>query len=369
MIKYPRVKNGIISRTEGNIFSYHGWGSVCKATNGELLAVCSAFRMKHVCPFGKTALYRSTDNGLTWSAPTIINDTLLDDRDAGIISLGGDRLLVTWFIHPPMVYTRKYRESILNDCNELEKPITEAHLNYWEAKYTDPTLGGSFIRISEDLGRTWGETIRIPISAPHGPTMRSDGSLIYFGKELYSFGAEKEHALAVYVSHNEGKRWKRLSYIENPEGFKGCHVHEPHIIELKDGTHLGAIRVEGDVVPYRFTVYTTKSKDGGKTWSPLKPTEIEGSPPHLFQHSSGAVLLSVGHRSKPYGQKVYVSYDGGDSFEDVYIIRDDAPDDDLGYPATIELDDGSLITVYYQRYHSDIKTSFLYSKWRLDDIR
>ena len=63
-----------------------------------------------------------------------------------------------------MVYTRKYRESILNDCN--------AGANYrgafklLGAKYTDPTLGSSFIRISEDLGGTWGETIRYPYPLP-----------------------------------------------------------------------------------------------------------------------------------------------------------------------------------------------------------
>ena len=40
-------------------------------------------------------------------------------------------------------------------------------------------------------------------------------------------------------------------------------------------------------------------------------------------------------------------------------------DGDLGYPSTVELDDGSLMTVYYQKYEDDKKTSLLYTKWRL----
>ena len=33
-----------------------------------------------------------------WTSPRVINDTPSDDRDSGVISLGGtDSLLVTWF--------------------------------------------------------------------------------------------------------------------------------------------------------------------------------------------------------------------------------------------------------------------------------
>ena len=47
------------------------------------------------------------------------------------------------------------------------------------------------------------------------------------------------------------------------------------------------------------------------------------------------------------------------------ILRDDGPDGDLGYPATCELDDGTLMTVYYQKQHPGENCSILYTRWKL----
>ena len=41
------------------------------------------------------------------------------------------------------------------------------------------------------------------------------------------------------------------------------------------------------------------------------------------------------------------------------------PDGDLGYPATVELGDGSLFTVYYQKAAPGEKCSLLWSRWKL----
>ena len=38
---------------------------------------------------------------------------------------------------------------------------------------------------------------------------------------------------------------------------------------------------------------------------------------------------------------------------------------DLGYPATIELDGGLLMAVYYQCFQGDAKCSILYTIWKL----
>ena len=38
---------------------------------------------------------------------------------------------------------------------------------------------------------------------------------------------------------------------------------------------------------------------------------------------------------------------------------------DRGYPATCELDDGTLMTVYYQKQHPGENCSILYTRWKL----
>ncbi len=357
--RYPDNTHGHISRTQG-LYSYHGWGSVC-AAQGTLYAACSAFRMHHICPFGKNALYRSTDGGVTWSSPVVVNDTALDDRDAGIVSLGGSRLLVSWFVHPAAVYLNHYFKDFV--CCSPEDHILRAQLDYWAENNMDPALGGSFVRVSEDGGMTWGETVRVPVSSPHGPTLLSDGTLMYLGKEMYS-SEIPSGALAVFTSDGTAKHWEPLAFLDPPDGLTLENCHEPHMIELQSGRLLGAVRVENRTEKL-FSVYTCFSDDAGKTWSKLVPTGIEGSPPHLLLHSSGAVLLSVGRRKEPFGERVYVSVDGGVSFTEEYILRDDGKNKDLGYPCTAELFDGSLVTVYYQGAPEDKNPSFQFTKWRL----
>ena len=81
------IKHGIIYRNLETPFQYHGWPSVCKLDDGALAAVWSGFRVAHVCPYGKTAMSISKDEGETWCPPMIVNGTALDDRDAGILNL------------------------------------------------------------------------------------------------------------------------------------------------------------------------------------------------------------------------------------------------------------------------------------------
>ena len=59
--------------------------------------VASGFRMKHVCPFGKVVISYSDDEGKTWTRPTVVMDTPLDDRDAGILPFGENSVIITSF--------------------------------------------------------------------------------------------------------------------------------------------------------------------------------------------------------------------------------------------------------------------------------
>ena len=57
----------------------------------------SGDREAHACPYGKIQLTRSRDDGETWSEPETICNTVLDDRDPGIIVLRSGALVVSWF--------------------------------------------------------------------------------------------------------------------------------------------------------------------------------------------------------------------------------------------------------------------------------
>ena len=232
---------------------------------------------------------------------------------------------------------------------------------------SDEARGGSFVRVSEDYGVTWSDTIKVPVSAPHGPTLLRDGTLIYLGKEMYSDNAAPKDKICAYASHDGGYTWEFLSELAIPEGASARNFHEPHVIELPDGRLSGAIRAEGENIPHGFTIYTTTSSDGGKSWSELVCTDVSGSPPQLMLHSSGALICSYGRREKPYGEHAMISYDYGKTWTEDYVIDDYTESNDLGYPASVVLDDGSVLMVNYQKFPGDDNASILFTRWRLPE--
>ena len=363
MIKFPKTLNGAVHRNPGSFFGYDGWPSVCRDADGVLYTVYSGFRASHICPFGKTCLSRSYDGGKTWSSPIVINDTWLDDRDAGILCLGGKKLMVTWFNHNRDYYLR------IKDDIVRRWPGAESVIDQYPSIPEGCGRGGSYIRVSEDGGETWGDTVRVPVSSPHGPILRRDGSVLYLGKEMYVHditpaGVTPPDVIIAMESRDEGKTWRELGRVPLPdvEGIAWNYLHEPHVLELPDGKLIGVIRGHH---PFNGVIYKTESTDGGITWSAPVALPAQGLPPHIMRHSSGALIVTYGYREEPFGERAVISYDNGETWPDIYILRDDATDADLGYPATVELDDHSLLTVYYQQIPGDGFPCIQYTKWTL----
>jgi hypothetical protein len=110
----------------------------------------------------------------------------------------------------------------------------------------------------------------------------------------------------------------------------------------------------------------TESADGGRTWTEAQPLKFHAVPPHLLYHSSGRLVLTYGYREQPFGQRVALSEDEGTTWHYDYILRDDGPSGDLGYPCSIELPDASILTVYYQQPATkEDKCALLCSRWSL----
>lgn len=357
MEKHPVTTNGIVYRNVNSFFGYNGWPTVCADEEGTLYAAWSGFRGNHVCPFGKTCLSKSFDKGKTWSVPMIVNDTWLDDRDGGIVCLGGKKMMITWFTNPAETYhTGRFSQAVWKPAREIVDELYPKVPEFCAG-------GGSYLRTSDDGGLTWGETVKMPVSAPHGPICCKDGSVLYLGTKRLTAAQGEDDEIVAMRSNDGGKTWMELGHVPLPDvkGIEWFGVCEPHVIELQDGTLLGAVRVERP----EFSTCLTWSSDGGMTWTPLEYLDVLGAPPHIMQHSSGALIITLGYRHKPYGQRAIVSWDGGRTWKDEYILRDDGPTHDLGYPSTVELPDHKLLTVYYQAVPGDERPSILSTVWEL----
>jgi len=365
MNKGVEVEHGVVCRLPGQRFGYFGWPSVARMDDGALVVSSSGLRTRHVCPFGKTVLNRSHDDGHTWSPPEVINNSPLDDRDAGVVNLGGRAMLVSWFTSD----TRRYLERFRSQLSPEELAQWESALGAWTDDLVREWLG-SWVTLTED-GEIWSDPIRVPVSTPHGPIRLSNGDLLYLGKALFGAGDQRSGDIVACRSADGGRTWTELGAVPPCAGTRQENYHEPHVVALGGDRLLGMIRFqhEGESDPAAdqidFSLFQTESDDGGVTWSQARPTGVYGSPPHLLRHSSGTLVCVYGYRQPPYGQRAMLSHDQGETWEADLILRDDGPDRDLGYPASVEMPDGSLFTVYYQKLHAAEQCSLLWTRWRL----
>jgi hypothetical protein len=140
--------------------------------------------------------------------------------------------------------------------------------------------------------------------------------------------------------------------------------HEPHVVEAASGKLVAMFRHHGE--PGKYYLWQTESVDGGKTWSVLHQTGIWGYPPHLIRLDSGDLLVTYGRRKEPFGERACISRDEGETWVlDNEIELSRAPNSDLGYPSSVQLGDGTLLTVYYQIDKPGEKSCLMATHWRL----
>jgi len=341
---------------------YCGWPSVCCRKNGELIAVYSGDRTTHICPWGQVRLIRSTDNGETWSEPQVIRNGLLDDRDAGIIELDNGDLMVFWFTS--IAYKVKLRK---------RNPDWDRHYAKIPEKLVREELG-SFSMNSSDGGKTWSKPVRVPTSAPHGGIQLQDGRIVVVGVQNRAVRGNLlpedpgEAAImpsdryVVAESRDRGASWRELGVYPVGEYKAIC---EPHLFEAKDGVLHAFFR------NHKGNGCLTKScsRDGGKTWSDMQPTAIDGFPPHILRLRDGRLVLSYGRRKTDrFGEFAVISDDGGKTWDVAHeVALAHSINTDLGYPCSTELLDGSILTVYYQQPvpGPGAKPAVMATKWKL----
>lgn len=334
-------KGEVIPENEnGGIFTFYAWPTVGKLKDGTIMVVCSGGRTRHIDPFGKVMAFYSRDNGKNWTRPCVLANTPLDDRDAGFTTLKDGRIMINSVTNSIdyQIGTADYF-----DRRKEETRLFLAYLNSLNKEKDEEYLGGYYL-LSDD-GYIFNKGLKkFPLHTPHGGVLDKNGK-VYFVGTNYEKGSNNSVQL---MTSEDGENWTLVHDFGTK--FGKYSLYEPFGYFLDDGTYVVLLRgqnMDEDDFGTKMTVLRTISKDGGKTFSDFEDTKIVGGPTHVVRHSSGKYILSYGYRQEPYADRIMIS-DDGLNFSGPYDIDRESPKFDHGYPSTIELDDGTLMTVYYQ---------------------
>ena len=342
---------------------YHGWPTLVRRKNGELLVVCSGGRESHVCPFGRVELIRSFDQGETWTWARTILDGPIDDRDAGILETTKGTLLVTTFTS--LAYVPGLQKAEVA-AQQGRATMTDDQLARWQAAHRRLPTGehdrhlGCWMLRSEDGGLNWSPASRVPLNSPHGPVNLKDGRLFYAGVALW----EKHRAVGFCFSSDDGRTWSPVTELPVRDGDDASHYHELHAVEAADGRLI--VQIRNHNTANKGETLQTHSNDGGKTWAVPYAIGVWGLPSHLLRLSDNRLLMSYGHRRAPLGNQARISNDNGQTWSAPIIIQGDATSGDLGYPSTAEISPGKLVTVWYEKLKDSAFAQLRMARWEIE---
>ena len=304
-----------------------GYFPVIAALGEEELLVVLRGGAGHIGIGGRLDVVRSADSGRTWGTPTTVADSERDDRNPAL-GLTEDGVLVLAY--------------------------------HWQGSYDAEGNWDRSVRRTDtravrsgDGGRTWGEDELLnytPINgaSPFGKIREVDGALhmpIYGGGKIVG---DSDRAARVgpatcptYLlrSSDGGRTWGDPILV-------ALGLNEADFLTLPDGTWLFAARGEQRDDQ---SVHTCRSTDGGHTWTYETRVTVNGEhPPDLTLLSNGWVLLTFGHRLVPFGVQGLISRDGGRTWDERRLLFEDGCcGTDSGYPSTVRLSRGRLVTVFY----------------------
>ena len=281
-------------------------------------------------------LARSLDGGETWS---------IEDPGAR-----GELLTEGGFLHGV-----PRPDVTIPEMREPEGGIDFTHPDFALTVRTNSTGAGvSRFFYSYDRGRTWEGPFRLPSFGAPGIAGRTD--YIVNGQRdcmLFLTAAKengKEGRLMCVRTTDGGKTWNRVSWIgPEPKGFEIM----PASVRLSETDILVTGRSREGA---RRWISAWLSLDNAETWEKLDdpvPDAGIGNPPAMIRLRDGRICLIWGFRGEPYSIRARLSSDGGQSWSDDYVLRDDGASRDVGYPRVVQRPDGKIVAVYY---FTDAKT-------------
>ncbi|MDR3676374.1 MAG: sialidase family protein [Acidobacteriota bacterium] len=272
---------------------------------------------RHMGVKGRLDWVRSTDGGKTWTLKTLAEGPM-DHRNPAMGQLKDGSVLVAYEID------RSYGPN----GESLKDRLTD----------------GIYTLRSNDHGNTWKGPFKSPLPmetcpSPFGKIVQlPDGTALM---NVYSLkitpGASPVSITQVYRSKDGGSTWGDPSVIAE-------NYNETDLLVLPDGRILAMLRSNvGQHLDVSF------SADKGRTWSPPhQVTHNMEHPANVILLKDGRLLLCYGERNRPFGVRAMLSRDLGQTWgPDVIILAADAQRLDCGYPSSVEVAPGKIVTLYY----------------------
>ncbi len=323
-------------------------------------------------PMYQNMLIRSTDEGETWSEPEPVpgyNHTGMEC--AGLTALRDGRLLLNqwqfdWLpegrVHAladPSAYTDA-RELLTRWSGSPEHGAASVDLA--ALRRETPWARGPgrcLVHASVDQGLSFGSTVTV-VTAPFSGGYGMRGAVETTDARILLPLSDVPNYRTVFIveSADGGQSWSRPRPVAHGDG----HEFEEPAILRGHGDRL--ILVLRDNITRRL--HQCLSLDNGRSWSVPEALPVSGYPADLLRLADGRILLTYGWRQPGYGIRAVLSEDDGATWqtERTIMIRDGMRNGNLGYPVTLQREDGSLLTLYYGEDYAGV-TAILATHWQV----
>lgn len=316
------------------------------ALDADAIAYC-VFRLAptrrsktHIDTRSVTVLYKSADVGETWEKVSEVKIApFTGNQDPSLCILKDGTFLLNCF-----------------GWSGRKKEHTKRHKNV--------RMLGAWIFESTDKGQTWEHSkfvepsankLKIAVSEP----IIESHYLLMAGYADVGGGGD----CCVFLICPDRKKWlEPIKIAHDPSG--SLNFQEPSLVDCAGGHLVCLMRVPHDE---GSRIYQAHSWDNGKTWEPPRDTRMRGLPPNVIQLRDGRLLCTYGYRKPPYGIRACLSRDEGLTWnvEKEIILRADGGGWDVGYPSTVQLPDGDLMTAYYWFTKEDKTRRIEVTRWKL----